>query len=83
MTIEYERARDYLRDKGDGDLRNEITRLRKGIQEYLDGNYENARKHRHEDPQYRCEHGCHYWEDCGQCIDAHFQELLGTWPLTQ
>jgi hypothetical protein len=54
----------------------EVVRLRKGIQDYLDGNYENPRKHRAEDPRSTCQHGRHYWEDCGECIDAHFQSLL-------
>lgn len=58
----------------------EVIRLRKGIQDYLDGNYENARKHRHEDPRYQCAHGQHYWEDCGSCIDEHFQALLDAPP---
>lgn len=55
-----------------------IERLRKGIQDYLDGNYDNARKLRAEHgPQAKCSHGRFYYEECGECIDRHFSLLLG------
>lgn len=63
----------------------EADRLRKGIQDYLDGNYEHPRKNRGLDPQLRCPHGMFYWDDCGNCIDEHFSRLLGetyTFPST-
>lgn len=56
----------------------EVARLRKGIQDYLDGNYDNARKLRAKHgSQARCSHGQLYYEDCGECIDRHFSLLLG------
>lgn len=51
----------------------EVERLRKGIQDYLDGNY---------GFDYRgikttqCPHGAYRHEICGQCIDEHFSQLL-------
>ena len=59
----------------------EIERLRKGIQDYLDGNYASSRSYRAQGPQTTCPHGHYYYEDCGQCIDEHFQRLLDL-PLT-
>ena len=54
----------------------EIERLRKGIQDYLDGNYLHPRSYRVEGPQTRCPHGINYWDACEDCIDEHFQKLL-------
>lgn len=49
----------------------EIERLRKGIQNYLDGDWE---------PKVakmdKCPHGLYGYEDCVNCIDVHFQRLL-------
>lgn len=49
----------------------EIERLRKGIQDYLDGNYE---------PKVgkieKCPHGVYGYEVCENCIDKHFADLL-------
>lgn len=52
----------------------EIARLRKGIQDYLDGNYVNPRKFRA--GAGKCAHGQYWFEDCGECIDFHFADLL-------
>jgi hypothetical protein len=54
-------------------LRNEVARLRKGIQDFLDGNYENPRLHR---PS-KCGHGRLWFEGCDECDAAHFEKLLG------
>lgn len=49
----------------------EILRLRKGIQDYLDGDYE---------PKVRkidkCPHGLFGYEHCEGCVAEWFQELL-------
>lgn len=54
----------------------EIERLRKGIQNYLDGDYE---------PKIigkvnKCPHGKFKWEACENCIDEHFTKLLTLVP---
>jgi hypothetical protein len=74
---------EYMRvDLGDIDIEeleaaaNEIERLRKGIQDYLDGNYANPRDGRADGPQTRCPHGMFYWDTCENCIDEHFAKLL-------
>ena len=55
----------------------EIARLRKAITDYLDGNYDHPRKHRMDtETKGTCAHGVYYWEECGQCIDAHFEAAL-------
>lgn len=52
----------------------EIDRLRKGIQDYLDGNYGRSKhfKSKHD----KCPHGLFSWEACENCIDEHFTALL-------
>ena len=50
----------------------EIERLRKGIQDYLDGNFGPDLPTKHD----TCPHKRFGWEDCGQCIDEHFTALL-------
>jgi len=53
-------------------LRADIEGLRKSIQDYLDGDYPNPRKHRYDESDDKCPH-CRYWyEDCGACIEEHF-----------
>lgn len=53
----------------------EAARLRKGIQDYLDGNYgfdyggSKVNK---------CPHGAYRHEICEGCIDEHFTSLLGS-----
>jgi len=54
----------------------EIARLRKGIQDYLDGNYVGPRAGRKDGAQTRCPHGMFYWDACENCIDEHFAALL-------
>lgn len=54
----------------------EIERLRKGIQDYLDGNYDHPRKYRAQGPQTKCPHGKLYWDACDGCIDDYFTKLL-------
>jgi len=46
--------------------------LVEAIKKYLDGDYVHPRTNRPNN----CEHGTYYWEDCGQCIDKHFQPVL-------
>lgn len=50
----------------------EITRLKTGIQRYLDGDYDHPRKYR---PN-KCPHGTPYSQPCEICTDNHFQKLL-------
>lgn len=51
----------------------EIERLRKGIQDYLDGNYPHSRSYRPD----ACPHGLLWFNgDCDQCAEEHFQKLL-------
>ena len=57
-------------------LRSEVARLRKGIQDYLDGNYTNPRSFRAQGAQTKCPHDHYYWEACDECIDEHFNKLL-------
>jgi hypothetical protein len=57
-------------------LEAENERLRKGIQDYLDGNYDHPRAHRHE-PAKGCKHARFYYEDCSECDSAYFSALLG------
>ena len=59
----------------------EVEWLRKGIQDYLDGNYANPRQGRTISPQHKCFHGAFYWESCENCIDEHFTRILA-WPVT-
>lgn len=64
-----------------GALREEIWRLRKGIQDYIDGNWG------HEYRQFltkhdQCPHNKFEWEDCGNCIDEYFAKLLKTTTVT-
>ena len=46
------------------------TKLRKGLQDYEDGNYEHARRIN------KCKHDRYGYEGCEQCIDDHMQTLL-------
>jgi hypothetical protein len=55
----------------------EVARLRKGIQDYLHGNYIGPRSYRHMGAQTKCPHGMFYWDSCEGCIDDHFAALLG------
>lgn len=52
----------------------ERDRLRKGVQDFLDGNYSNPRSYRHDTGA--CPHGQPYYQDCGECNDEHFRKLL-------
>lgn len=56
-----------------------VERLRKGIQDYLDGNYENPRKHRPEP----CKHNSLWYHGCEFCIDEHLQGVLDATPISQ
>jgi hypothetical protein len=51
-------------------------RLRKGIKDYLDGNFEGPHSGRAGDPRYKCKHDRPYWEACDSCIDEHFTDVL-------
>lgn len=54
-----------------------IECLRKGIQDYLDGNYTNPRSYRNKpDGNGKCVHLQWWYEPCEQCIDDHFTALL-------
>ncbi len=50
----------------------EIARLRKGIQDYLDGDFGPRIKKND-----KCPHGLYSYEVCGQCIDEHFATIIG------
>lgn len=52
----------------------EIDRLRKGIQDYLDGDY--GRDKHFETKHDICPHGHFSWESCEPCIDEHFTAVL-------
>ena len=54
----------------------EIERLRKGIQDYLDGSFGPDFPTKHD----KCPHGRFGWEDCGNCIDEYFTALLAAPP---
>lgn len=58
----------------------EVERLRKGIQDFLDGNYDNPRSYRAQGPQAKCPHGHYYYEDCNSCDSEHFAKLLSAEP---
>jgi hypothetical protein len=57
---------------GNDALRAENAELRKGIQDYLDRNYDG--------PSLRkvgqCPHGIFQWDVCEACIDQHFRAIL-------
>jgi len=84
MTDIVERLRDQGKDafakhyslgmfKLCADGADEIERLRKGIQDYLDGNYPHSRSYRPD----ACPHGLLWFNgDCDQCIEEHFRKLL-------
>ncbi len=60
-----------------GDMReaaDEIERLRKGIQDYLDGNYVNPRSFRGDGG--KCAHGIWWYSECVTCDGDHFATLL-------
>jgi hypothetical protein len=50
----------------------ELARLRKGIQNYLDGNYLNPRQNRPEP----CKHDHLWYQGCDECDDEYFTSLL-------
>lgn len=53
----------------------EIKRLRKGIQDYINGNYGHQFKGSKLE---KCPHGCYRHESCEGCIDNHFLALLAS-----
>lgn len=50
----------------------EVLRLRKGIQDYLDGDFEPRIVGKID----KCPHGRYGYETCKGCIDAHFRSIL-------
>lgn len=50
----------------------ELARMRKGIQDYLDGNYGPRLKRKVD----KCPHGHFKYESCESCIDRHFLDVL-------
>ena len=50
-------------------LRSALDAARKGINDFLAGDYPNPRNH-------ECEHGRQRWEDCTTCDEVHFLNLL-------
>ncbi len=52
----------------------EVFRLRKGIQDYLHGDYSRVAKND------KCQHGCYGFEGCEQCIDDYFEKLIAQLP---
>ncbi len=59
-------------------LRKDNERLRKGIQDFLDGDYINPRKYRYEPGDGKCHHGRYWYEECGRCDENHFASLLSS-----
>lgn len=53
-------------------LRAENGRLRKGIRDYLTGNFDGPPARKVD----QCPHGKFQWEVCEACIDAHFRKVL-------
>ena len=49
-----------------------IEEIKRGINDYLNGDYDNLRKSR---PN-KCEHDRNYYDACENCIDKHFTNLL-------
>lgn len=72
LTDAFEAERD--------ELAAEVKRLRKGIQDYLDGDYPHPRSYRGGGAQKQCPHGRYYYENCESCIDEHFHALLALRP---
>ena len=52
-------------------LATEKAALRKAIQDYIDGNWGTRFKY-----PAKCPHGRFEWEDCGNCVDEYFIEVL-------
>jgi hypothetical protein len=81
MTIEkLESDMDRL-EAGNDWLRAENAKLRKSIQDYLDGNYGEW-----VGTGDKCRHGHYGYETCERCIDEYFQEVLnghkqGDWAV--
>jgi len=70
-----ERLREWLYDNpACMEAADEIERLRKGIQDYLDGNYEHPRNHRPDLGE--CKHGIPWYAECACCDCDHFTALL-------
>ena len=56
------------------DQKTEIARLRKGIQDYLDGSYDNPQGYR---PGLgECKHGVPWYSGCAHCDCEHLQAVL-------
>lgn len=70
-TGEHITVRSALRAERDHAMA-ECERLREAITNYLGGFYNNPRKYRPKG----CPHGRSYYEECGQCIDEHFEAAL-------
>jgi hypothetical protein len=68
------RARELIADRVEA--ADVIERLRKGIQDYLDGDYEP--KIRKMD---KCQHGLYGYEHCENCSDEHFARVLADGQL--
>ncbi len=56
----------------------EVERLRKAIQDFLDGNYQHPRSYR----PGKCPHDIWYFDECGSCNDEHFTNALKSPPMT-
>ena len=54
-----------------GEAASEIERLRKGIQDFLDGDYEPKVKKIE-----KCPHGQYGYESCEACIEQHFLRVI-------
>jgi hypothetical protein len=70
MTIESAALEMACRDLSITEKRLEVAL--KGIQDYLDGDYINPREQR----PLQCPHGSYYYEECGQCDEIHFLQVL-------
>lgn len=52
-----------------------IERLHKGIVDYLHGDYPRTAKNS------KCPHGRYGFEDCENCIDKYFEQLISPAPI--
>ena len=65
-------------------LRASVEGMRKGIQDFLDGNYDNPRKYRgNASASGQCPHARYYYEDCAHCDEAHLKAVLSPDPSTE
>jgi cell division protein FtsB len=59
-------------EKENAQLRTQVEILRKGIQDFLDGDYDHPRAHR----PGKCRHGLYYYNACESCDEEHFINVM-------